>query len=207
MLMLSGFRVDVNAPDLRARCHTFFNVVSDYLAESYDGGLITLEWTWQGSELYVHAHALVYGGMKMRSEFGKEFAARLYEAGLITFWEMAKGYYEGEWYTWLATARSPVGGLSYSLKYVSKGVLLDDDQVKKLKGLRFVRTFGTFRGEHVRGNNYHAVCADCGGKIRAWFGIMSDWGPMDHPLKLKYVQGDPPPPLMRANSASIMVNP
>jgi hypothetical protein len=192
MLMLSGFRVDVDAPDLRQRCHSFFNVVADYLGDIYEGGLITLEWKWHGKELYVHAHAIVYGGFKLRSDFGKEFSARLYEAGLITYWDAQKGYYEGQWYTWMVTARSPIGGLSYSLKYVSKGALLTNEQVIRLKGLRFVRTFGIFRG--IEGNNYRAICADCGGKIRPWFGIMSDWGPMDHPLKLKYVKRSGGPP-------------
>ena len=193
MLMLSGFRVDIDSENLREQCHTFFDVVEKYLAEIYEGGLVTLEWQWHGKELYVHAHALVYGGFKLRSDFGKEFSARLYEAGLITFWDMSKGYYDGQWHTWMETARSPLGGLHYGLKYVSKGVLLTDEQVTKLKGLRFVRTFGILRQSHT-GNNYHSVCADCGGKIRSWFGPLSDWGPMDHPLKLKYVKkGDPPP--------------
>jgi len=190
MVMLSGFRWD--GTDLKAKCHSFFSVVEQYLKEIYQGGLITLEYTRKNGDLYVHAHALVYGGFKLRTDFGREFSARLYEAGLITYWEMVKGYYQGQWYTWMTTARSKRGGLRYSLKYVSKGVLLSDDEVRQLRGLRFVRTFGIFRG--IEGNNYRAVCADCGGKICVWFGDLSEWGPMDHPLKVKWKENVGPPP-------------
>lgn len=186
MLTLSGFQY--KGGNLKAQCESFFNVVSGYLGEFYEGGLVTLEFLNSYGELHIHAHALVYGGFKLRSDFGKEFAGRLYVAGLITYWERQKGYYNGEWYTWMQTVRRKEGALWYCVKYIAKGSL-SDELVETMKGLRFVRTFGIFRG--IEGNKSKAICADCGGKVCFWYGELSEFGPLDHPLKIKYVE-DPP---------------
>lgn len=131
----------------------FADAVRDFLKHHYLGGLIVIEHTVKPDGYFIHAHALVIGDFKKQADL------------------------EAEWgrFVWLQDMRfDPRGhsrsnhatvsaGLSYLLKYVTKGVALNDDELEQVKGLRYISTFGELY--NMRLPVWRSRCKYCHGPV------------------------------------------
>jgi hypothetical protein len=69
---------------------------------------------------------------------------------------------EGLRYVGLELVRHPKQSVRYILKYVAKGVQLDDTWLEALKRLKYVRSWGFLY--NMKEPSYDMICVDSGGK-------------------------------------------
>lgn len=167
---LEGYRVPQTAVGVNVSI--FAKLAREFLKRErkFKGGLIVIEHTWKPAEreYYIHAHAFVLGDFVNQAQFERNWGSFLLEEGLITFEEFVKarddallkhpgrGYenVEGVRYCYVEDFRKDKqgrlrtnedtikAGLTYILKYISKGVALDDADLEQVRGLRYISTFG-----------------------------------------------------------------
>ena len=205
---LTGVHFTVEKENLGDILRRFGNAMQRFLAEEYeDAGLAVIEHTKSfviapvGSilegrfsdydidgpatiidfkpQLYIHGHALCYGGFKSKASFEERWGKALVNAGLLSYNVFTKekenaiiqhpkaGYerVEGLRYVGIEAVRNPKSSIRYILKYVAKGVELTDDYLEALKRLKYVRSWGfLYGGELMKEPSFDLICDDCGGK-------------------------------------------
>ena len=156
-VMLSGFRV--SSAKLREESDMLESKARAFLKERYLGALVVMEHTYKAEEdeYYVHFHALCLGDIITRK--------------VMAEWERDWGRY-----IWLSSMHfDPQGhprtnheavhaGIAYLLKYQSKGVALNDKDLKQMKGKRYMSTFGELY--NMRLPVWRSRCKACGDKGR-----------------------------------------
>lgn len=129
---LTGF--DVPRGNLVDYVEYYAHHVKKFLKKHYLGGLVAIEHTYHEhtKEYFVHAHALCIGDYQNQEELSAEFGRFVW---VQDFSKDKKGV--------LRTAGQAVSaGLRYVVKYISKGVALEDDELESVKGMRYIWTFG-----------------------------------------------------------------
>lgn len=203
---LTGIHFRVNADNLGDTLRRFGNAMQRFLSEEYEeAGIAVIEHTrshvvvpigsvLDGEELncgisgpatiidyrpqlYIHGHALCYGGFKGKAGFEERWGLALVKAGLLSHDDFRKerenaivihpnaGYekVEGLRYVGIEAVRNPRSSIRYILKYVAKGVELTDEYLEALKRLKYVRSWG-FLYKVEKEPTYDLICEDCGGK-------------------------------------------
>lgn len=204
---LTGVRFPVEKENLGDILRRFGNAMQRFLSEEYEeAGLAVIEHTksfivvpigsvLEGNfsdyqidgpatiidfkpQLYIHGHALCYGGFKNKAGFEERWGKALVTAGLLSYDEFRKekenaivkhpkaGYerVEGLRYVGIEAVRNPKSSIRYILKYVAKGVELTDDYLEALKRLKYVRSWGFLYGGAMKEPSFDLICEDCGGK-------------------------------------------
>lgn len=221
---LTGVHVTVSKATLPSDLRKFGNAMQKFLSEEYEeAGLAVIEHTtrvrvvplaeiYEAGELftysvqgpativsyeyalYVHGHALCYGGYKDKVTFEKRWASRLVESGFLNSEVVERN--EGRRFVGLELVRNPKSAARYILKYVAKGVELTDEYVEVLKRLKYVRSWGFLYGK--KEPTFDLICDFCGGKCYIAFDeglIIENYGDKAEPLKvqrvLKEVAGPP----------------
>jgi hypothetical protein len=193
---LSGYRIAKGA--VGQNVFMFSTEVRDFLKEVFPlGGLIVVEHTFEQYEkqYYIHAHALVLGDFMDIRELEKRWGNWLFESGLIDA--------DTERWAWLSDMRrdkqkrlrsnfdAVKAGLTYILKYVSKGVALEDDELDQVKGLRYISTYGELY--NMRLPAFRSVCKFCKGPVGLCSGedidaiIKEGMSKGDEPLEIERV--------------------
>lgn len=168
---LTGIRIPRDY-EMRNTIQRFTNCATLFLKEEYElGGLGTLEHTVRPSqvslyggvvqeELYVHYHAIVYGGFKDIYDMASRWFDALLDAGLITLADDTR--HDQRRSVTLSLVRNPKATAKYILKYVAKGVELPDEEVEVLARLKYVRSWGLLY--NLKEPTFDMICADCGAK-------------------------------------------
>lgn len=171
----------------------------DFQDYTIDGPATIIEFR---PQLYIHGHALCYGGYKNKAQFEERWGRALVKAGLLTYEEFKKerdnaieihphsGYerVEGLRYVGIEALRNPRKSVRYILKYVAKGVELSDEYLEALKRLKYIRSWGSLYG--MKELTYDLICQDCGGKCYFTLDegqIIEYFGDKAEPLKFKRV--------------------
>lgn len=185
---LTGYRIPKDAVGVNVEI--FSKIARTYLKRKFLGGDIAIEHTKKPDGYYIHAHALCLGDFQNQVEFEYGWGSHLLNEGVITEDEFrsakdervkekpGKGYEKvpGVRYCWLSDMRhnkennrertneaAVAAGLKYLLKYVSKGVALDDDELDQVKGLRYISSFGELY--NMRLPVFKSRCTFCDGPI------------------------------------------
>lgn len=143
MVNLTGYRISRDW--VGGNAHIMMNDAVQLLQKWFLGGFVVIEHTWHEAEkeYYLHAHGLVIGdyvnnriqrehGMTDFQMFASEWGRFV---GLTSMHFDPKGNPR-------TNAQTVKAGLSYVLKYVTKGVALNDEELDQVKRLRYIRTFG-----------------------------------------------------------------
>lgn len=143
MVNLTGFRVPRDWVGQNA--HMMMDDAAKLLQKWFLGGLVVVEHTFNAAdnEYYLHAHGLVIGDYvnnQIQREHGNTdlgmFASEWGRfVGLTSMHFDPRGHPR-------TNAETVTAGLSYVLKYVTKGVALQDEELYQVKRLRYIRTFG-----------------------------------------------------------------
>lgn len=165
-----------------------------YVIETLEGPNV-LEVTGQASlytcrkEMYIHAHALVYGTFKLKTEFDIQWGRKLLEASTKNDTGFPKAEETqtptGERFSWMETARSVPKALRYMMKYITKSIDFSDVELEALKRLKIVRTWGQLYGAKMP--KYDMICEDCGARCYAVWND-EDIPPTTGELKVKLVR-------------------
>ena len=228
---LTGIHFTVETDLLNDTLRRFGNAMQKFLSEEYEeGGLAVIEHTksyvvlplgvvLEGfddhqiegpatiidfpPQLYIHGHALCYGGFKSKAGFEERWGLALVRAGLLAFEEFKKerenaiakhpnaGYekVEGLRYVGIEAVRNPKASIRYILKYVAKGVELTDEYLEALKRLKYVRSWG-FLYKIEKEPSYDLICEDCGGKCYFILDealVIESYGNKPEPLRFRRV--------------------
>lgn len=133
----------------------------------------------------MNAHAIVYGGFKDIPSFARRWRQALLDAELVTKEHDPLGRKDG---VNMSQVRNLRGAVKYALKYVAKGVQLDDVQVEVLTRLKYVRSWGILYGKEL---TYDMICMDCEGKCYVDFAALPV-EPSEHErLRIKMVERPP----------------
>lgn len=133
-----------------------------------EGGDCQYQFISEERELYIHAHSVVFGGFKTNTrdnpEFNKRWGAALVRAMVeardkVPMLELS--YREKhERFAWLETVKNLNGSLNYILGYISKGIMVSDEELEAVKRLKYIRTWGMLYG--LDNPEWDMYCADCG---------------------------------------------
>lgn len=187
---LTGVHVNVSKQSLATDLRGFGNAMQKFLSVEYDeGGLAVIEHTTRVKVLplaeildkgefygysvkgpatlityefglYIHGHALCYGGYKDKVAFEKRWASKLVDAGFLTSDIVERN--DGRRFVGLEAVRNPKHAARYILKYVAKGVELTDEYIEVLKRLKYVRSWGFLYG--MKEPTFDLICDFCGGR-------------------------------------------
>ena len=208
---LTGVHIDMSLKNLRASLKKFGDVMQEFLSKEYDdAGLAVIEHTTrcrivplgeildegefygysvQGPatiityeySLYVHAHAICFGGFKDKVSFERRWAANLQIAGFLSCDIVERN--DGRRFVGLEAVRNPKNAMRYILKYVAKGVELSDEYVEVLKRLKYIRTWGFLYS--MKELTYDLICDSCGCRCYVCFDegqIVGNFGNKTEPL-------------------------
>lgn len=152
-ITLSGFRVPREWVGQNA--YMFVHDVRMFLKERYLGGLVVIEHTWKPreQEYFIHAHALVLGDFEDVGKMSEEW-------GRFVWLSDMRFDQQGHPRT---NAESIRAGLLYILKYVSKGVALEDVDLEQVHGMRYISTFGEMY--NMRLPTITSRCKFCNGRV------------------------------------------
>lgn len=182
MVTLSGERVANE--NLSKEIKRLLKKGREFLKSRFKGGLIALEHTYdsQKAEYYLHIHALCFGDYQDIKEFSKDWGrwAWLSRAELTP--------HTGD----IRTNDQAVSvGLTYILKYISKGYALQNSELPQLRGLRYISTFGELY--NMKKPKIKISCRFCGGRV-----IVGNQSDIDSIERQKLALGDEPLELERA---------
>lgn len=218
---LTGYRVPRDAVGVNV--DIFAKMARKFLKGRFLGGLIVVEHTWKpySKEYYIHAHGFCLGDFQNQVQLEYEWGSYLLEEGVISFEEFhkarddahkqmpEKGYdkVDGIRFCWLQDFRwEPHGGmrtnseailagLTYILKYVSKGVALEDEDLQQVKGMRYISTFGELYGMVLP--VIKSICKFCKGNVGLCYSqdiemiearkLKGEYPEHDEPLELERV--------------------
>jgi hypothetical protein len=228
---LTGIHFRMEIDFLNGTLRRFGNAMQKFLSEEYEeGGIAVIEHTKtyvvqplevvlgnfedyqiEGpatlidykQQLYIHGHALCYGGFKNKASFEERWGLSLVEAGLLSYEEFKKerenailkhpnaGYekVEGLRYVGIEAVRNPKASIRYILKYVAKGVELTDEYLEALKRLKYVRSWG-FLYKVEKEPTYDLICEDFGGKCYFILDealVIESYGDKTEPLRFRRV--------------------
>jgi hypothetical protein len=121
---------------------------------------------------YIHAHFVARGGFKAKEEFERRWHDKLVDAELITHLDLAPERLgrEGRRWTWLELLKDDYGlkrRVGYTLKYVSKGLPITDEEEEVLRRSKYIRSWGMLYG--MREPTMDLICGDCGAKCYVAF--------------------------------------
>lgn len=147
---LTGYRVPVD--NVGQNAYMMMDDAVRFLKGWFLGGLVVVEHTYKpaDNEYYIHAHALVIGdyvnnriqrehGLTDFEMFGHEWGRHV---SLTSMHFTPVNKITGRGGNPRTVLETITAGLTYVLKYISKGVALRDDDLYQVKRLRYIRTFG-----------------------------------------------------------------
>lgn len=183
---LTGYRIEKE--HLGDHVRAFGKDAREFVKKKYLGGIITIEHTVkkESGEYYIHAHALVLGDFQNQQKLSEEW-------GRFVWLQDMRFDPQGHARTNKETVRA---GLSYLLKYVTKGVVLGNDELKLAKGLRYVSNFGELY--NMKLPRFQSRCAFCDGRLLLGHRkdidiiIRDNMAHGSEPLKVKRVISWPP---------------
>lgn len=220
---LTGVHVELDPQSLGEHLRKFGNALQKFLSEEYaDAGLAVVEHTTrytvkclgeieeegqffgyqvQGRAsiihfepmLYIHGHAICYGGFKDKIAFERRWASKLVAAGFLTLDIIERN--DARRFVGLEAVRNPKHATRYILKYVAKGIELDDIYLEGLKRLKYVRSWGFLYG--MKEPTFDMICLDCGGKCYVAYDeglILEYYGDKTETLRIQRVPREVPGP-------------
>jgi hypothetical protein len=138
------------------------------------------------AELYVHYHAIVYGGFRDVYGLATRWRQALLDAGLVS---SEHDPLEGKHGVKISQVRNLVATAKYVLKYVAKGVKLSDAEVELLTRLKYVRSWGILY--NAKEPTYDIICMDCEAKCYVDFAALPIDPSEDERLHFKLVERPP----------------
>lgn len=106
--------------------------------------------------LYVHYHAMVKGGFHAFENVARAWRQALLDAGFLSKDHDPLGGKHG---VYLSLARNVKSAAQYIMKYIAKGVELDDLQAELLARLKYVRSWGILY--NPISPTFDMICMDC----------------------------------------------
>lgn len=140
---LTGFRVPRDW--IGQNAYMMMDNAKKLLQKWFLGGLVVVEHVLKKieNEYYLHAHALVIGDYvnnRIQREHGMT-DIQMFESEWGYFVSLTSMHNDPQGHP-RTKAQTVTAGLNYILKYVTKGVALEDSELDQVKRLRYIRTFG-----------------------------------------------------------------